>query len=269
MRRLGPALFLAPLLAFGLYGQSGGDQPSFDVASVKPHVFGNGPSGCGPIRISGPRVSMACFSLRVLIMRAYDVKAYQITGGPSWLNTTGDTAYDIQATVEGGATPTMDQAMVALRGLLADRFELKIHRETKDMPVYALVVGKDGPKFKESAPDARQMFSTRMGGVVGSYRSPKATMAQFALYLTDPAGRPVIDKTGLTGSYDLKLEWTRDQPQIIPGMAPPPADGPAAAEPRAPSLFTALQEQLGLRLESEKAPIDLIVVEHAARPSEN
>jgi uncharacterized protein (TIGR03435 family) len=242
--------------------------PAFEVASIKPHVFG--PSGrCGPVSISGPRVVVPCASLRSLIMRAYAVKFYQVAGGPSWLHETGDTAYDIVATAPGADPPSLDQVNLMLRALLATRFQVKAHRETRELPVYALVVAKDGPKMKESAVDAKTSVSFRMGGMQGSIASPKESMAQFALALSNEVNRPVLDQTGLTSAYELKLEWTRDQPQLIPGVSAPPPSAAPEAEFHSPSIFTALQEQLGLKLEARKSPIEVVVVDRAERPSEN
>ena len=242
--------------------------PAFEVASIKPHVFG--PSGgCGPVSISGPRVVVLCASLRTLIMRAYGVKFYQIIGGPSWLHETADTPYDIVATAPGAEPPTMAQVNLMLRALLATRFQVKAHQETRELPVYALVVAKDGPKMKESAADAKSFVSFRMGGMQGSISSPKEPMAQFALALSNQVNRPVLDQTGLTSAYELKLEWTRDQPQIISGLSAPPPSAVPEAELHFPSIFTALQEQLGLKLEARKAPVEVVVVDRAERPSGN
>jgi uncharacterized protein (TIGR03435 family) len=243
--------------------------PAFEVASIKPHVFGGARGGCSGMSISGSRVTIPCMSVRNLIMRAYDVRAYQISGGPASLTDMADTAYDIAAKAEGEGTPAMEQVRVMMQTLLADRFQLKLHRETKELPVYALVADKNGPKLKESATDAKASIGFRMGGIKGSLTASKETMAQFALYLSNEAGRPVLDETGLAGSYDFTLEWTREQPQILAGAPPPPAANAPAPDPSGPSLFTAVQEQLGLRLRPQKSPVELLVIDHVTKPSEN
>jgi uncharacterized protein (TIGR03435 family) len=235
------------------WGQS---TPSFEVASIKQHVFAGGGGRLG-MSISGSRVTVSIMTLSRLIALAYDVKTYQVSGGPSWAGDSA-TTFDIEAKAEG--TPTTDQAHVMLRSLLADRFQLKLRRETKDLPVYDLVIAKNGPKMKESAADAQGSQSMR-GTPAGPRRMTytKMTMERFVSGLANDAGRPVIDKTGLTGNYDFTLEYTPDgTPQ-----------GNQADAANGPSIFTALEEQLGLKLEPSKAPTEILVIDHAEKPSEN
>jgi uncharacterized protein (TIGR03435 family) len=157
---------------------------------------------------------------------------------------------------------TRDQARVILQAVLADRFRLKVHRETKDLPVYALAVGKKGPTMKESAPDVKFAAGFEMLPFA-RMTNRKTTMIQLAGFLSVYAGRPVVDRTGLTGSYDFTLEWNLDDvQQREPGV-------PGGANPARPSLFTAVQEQLGLKLEPSRAPIEVLVIDHAEKPSEN
>jgi uncharacterized protein (TIGR03435 family) len=153
-----------------------------------------------------------------------------------------------------------------LQALLADRFRLKIHRETRELPIYALVIGKGGPKFKESAPDAKGTLGFLMGGVRASIRGSKMSTAQLAISLSREAGRPVLDQTGLSGNYEMTLEWIRDEPQVIAGS---PGSAVVPPDLTGPSLFTAIQEQLGLKLEAKKGPIDMLIVDRAEKPSEN
>lgn len=257
------------LCGAGLSSQETAEKPrAFEVASIRAHVFNGGAAGCAGTPISGNRVTLRCLSLRNLIMRAYGVKIYQISGGPSWLYELADSAYDIAGVAEGSDPVTQEQLNPMLQRLLADRFQLKVHRETREMRVYALVVGKNGPKIKQSAPDARGGVSFRMGGMQGYMKTTKQTMAQLAVSLSVDLERPVLDKTGLSGSYEFTLEWTRDEPQVLPGMSATEARS-IGPEARGPSIFTAIEEQLGLKLESEKAPVDMVVVDHAERPSEN
>jgi len=141
--------------------------------------------------------------------------------------------------------------------LLADRFQLKLHHDTRDVPAYALISAKNGPKLKPSAPDA--VSKTTLPAAQAPTKkavSPKITMTRLALILSSYAGRPVVDMTGIEGNFDVALEWAAD-------------DGVPDARADAPSLFTALQEQLGLRLESHKLPLEVLVIDQAERPSGN
>jgi uncharacterized protein (TIGR03435 family) len=233
------------------WGQSAAP-PTFEVASIKQHVFTGG--GRLGISISGSRVTVSIRTLNGLIMDAYEVKAYQISGGPSWVGDSA-TAFDIDARTDG--TPTMDQVRVMLQALLADRFQLKFHREMKDLSVYDLVVGKNGPKIKESASDATPSSTSVQRGSTGSTRLiySNVSMAGLAGGLANYVGRPVNDKTRLSGIYNLTLEWSQEG---TPGDA---AEGP--------SIFTAVQEQLGLKLEPSRAAVETLVIDHVAKPTEN
>ena len=131
-------------------------QEAFEVASIRPHVF-RGPGECGGPPISGSRVTFRCLSLRILIQRAYGIQDYQISGGPAWVNDSAAPLYDISARAPEGRRAHRGAGPHYAAGLLADRFQLKIHRETRELPIYALVIGKGGPKFKEArrTPKAR------------------------------------------------------------------------------------------------------------------
>jgi bla regulator protein blaR1 len=207
-------------------------------------------------------------TLKMLIMFGYGVAAYQISGAPNWM---GVDRWDIEAKTEGvqGRLPP-DQFNVLLRRLIEDRFQLKSRRETKKMPVYALVVTKGGFKPKpRPAESPAPRPQTQFGN--GSATFQAESVAGLAGTLTLNLGRPVIDRTGIKGSYDFTLEWTPapDQggPQTI-GL-PPRAEPSRATDSNGPSIFTALQEQLGLKVESTKGPVDVLVIDHVARPSEN
>ncbi len=253
----------------------------FEVASIKPS---NGDDHRVSIQfVPGGGFRSSGTTLKMLVTQAYDVRDFQISGGPGWI--TSD-RYDINAKAERGdsdAPPpdprnmsddqmrTMRQQMQErLRGLLAERFQLIIHRETRELPVYALVVAKNGPKMKQSefkAGERRRMM--RMGrGLMTGEGVPLDMMTNV---LSNQLGRPVIDRTGLTGPFDIKLEWTPDPGQAGGpfGGPPPSVDGLPAPDPNGPTLFTAIQEQLGLRLESTKGPVDVIVIDKVEKPSEN
>jgi uncharacterized protein (TIGR03435 family) len=277
----------------------------YEVVSVKPHGDGDfriminlGMSDGGRLNLSGVPVS-------ILIQLAYGANGTMpapmggpngLTGLPGWAQTA---RFDIEARPEAGFRPTQDQAKEMLRSLLEDRFALKVHKETKDGPVYDLVLAKDGPKMKLSAdqtpivppgagpgggppppppgpnfnPGTAPLASMPRGMMLngpGILRGTAQNTGNLARMLAGPAGRQVIDKTGLTGLYDVEIKFTPTQPmQMPPGFAPPP--GAALPEPdvNAPSIFTAVQEQLGLKLESSKAPLESIVVDHVEKPSGN
>jgi uncharacterized protein (TIGR03435 family) len=250
MHVAGIAIWFA--MAVYLGAQSASDTAwAFEVASVKKHLFTGEVSGpCGGVSISGNRVTIPCIQLRNLIIKAFGVKPFQIVGGPRWLQDMDDVAYDIVANAPGSVAPTKDQVNMLLQALLASRFRLRIHRESRDLPVYALVLDKQKSKPEKAPSDARPAVGYSSDGSRGWFRASRESMPAFVIYLSDQVGRPVLDKTGLTGYYRFTLEWACD-------------------EPGAPSLLTALKEQLGLKLEPQKGAVELIVIDDASRPSEN
>jgi bla regulator protein blaR1 len=172
--------------------------------------------------------------LTALVQNAYGVRDYQISGGPRWIYSG---RYDVVAKAEGSAS--RDQLLLMLQTLLEDRFKLTFHRETKDQPVYVLLIGKDGPKLRKSADDAK--FSHTITG--DKWTLSHMGMDGLAVRLGRELGRTVVDMTGLKGGYDFTLEWTRD-------LASPPNPDNLLVESDGPSLFKAVQEPLGLKLES-------------------
>jgi uncharacterized protein (TIGR03435 family) len=246
--------------SFALRGQE------FEAASIKPSApMGAGMVQMGMQMLPGGRISMASVTVKNLIQQAYGVREFQIVGGPSWM---GSERYDITAKPEGAAT--QDQVKVMLQGLLADRFKLQFHRETKELPTYALVVAKGGPKFHASEvvtdPDKPRGTRMRMMGR-GQFSLQGAPVAALANQLGQVLGRSVIDKTELTGNFDFELKWTPDEgrPEMrVGGGEPAPA-----ADMTGPSIFTALQDQLGLKLESTKGPVQILVIDRAEKASEN
>jgi uncharacterized protein (TIGR03435 family) len=230
------------------------DPLSFEVVSIKLHK-GVVTSSFDP-SVRGRRVTGTAITLIDLITHAYGVRYDQISGGPNWAKTD---YYDINAKAEGeeGAGPlTTVESRQMVQTMLADRFRLKIHRETQEVPMYDLVVGKNGPKLKPSAPDATGGNFVRGTDKGLHMEATKGTMQQLARQLSITAGRPVVDKTGLAGYYTFTLDW-------FPANRIPPPDLDA------PSMVAALHEQLGLRLEPAKGPIEKLVIEYAERPSEN
>jgi uncharacterized protein (TIGR03435 family) len=217
---------------------------AFEAASVKPNTTGSDHSSTNG---SAGQIVFTNVSLGRLIQRAYGVKSYQLTG-PDWMDTV---KFDIVAKYPAGASK--DQRPPMLRTLLAERFHLAIHLESKEMPAYALVVAKGGPKLQAAEPLGHSSDSR------GRFDDQGVSMAVLADRLASQLEHPVVDKTALTGAYNLKLEWTADDRQADKGD---PATGP--------SIFAALQEQLGLKLQTEKLPIEIVIVDHVDRtPVEN
>jgi uncharacterized protein (TIGR03435 family) len=249
---------LALFAVVELAGQTAPAPRAFEVASIRLNP------GPWHVRLgyssSGPRLTLEAYSISELIEEAYDLKSYRVTfAEPSAQRFVEDTYYNIVAKAEGEGTPTKAEFRQMLQTLLAERFNLKFHHETKEMPVYALVVGKNGPKFKESAPDATFSGHHGVNGHNQTLTLVKVTMESLAEEFKNYFGveRPVIDKTGLTGSYDIKFEATPERRLH------------AEADPSEISVFTAVQEQLGLKLEAQKAQVEVLVVDHVEKPSEN
>ena len=244
------------------------DRPTFDAAAIKPVAPPVGTllpgsrlvcplNGCGGPGTGSPeRITFTHISLKNLIRAAYNEWSPQQLETPAWMESA---TFDIVANVPPGAT--REQANLMLQSLLADRFQLKIHRATRELPIYALVVAKNGPKLKAAGADPN---APRGRGTIGSgarkrFEFDGRTMVSFADVLANEVERPVIDMTGLGGTYDIRLEFAQIKPG--PGL-PIPQD--------APDLFTALTDQLGLRLESRRGPVVVLVVDSALRqPTEN
>jgi uncharacterized protein (TIGR03435 family) len=251
--------------------------PAFEVATVK---LSDPATHMRSIRrVPGGRLTVTGMPLKDLITFAYDVKSSQVTGGPGWVETE---LYDINAKAEGN--PDADQLKAMLKNLLAERFQVTIHREQKEFSIYALIPGKAGkaaaPNLAESKvadcpangppPAAPKPGELPCGGIRMSRNQMNATgvtMVQFVNALSNILGRVVIDKSGIPGKYDIKLEWTPDEGQ--PALGPGPAPAPPPADTAGPSIYTAVQEQLGLKLDSQKAPLDVLVIDNAAKPSDN
>ena len=251
----------------------------YEVASIKPNK-----SGPGMVRLmSTPDgFSATGVTLQMLVGNAYGVQNFQISGAPSWL---GSDRYDLDAKMDSdtaAALKKLDQEQNRverqhmLQKLLADRCKLTVQRETKDMPVYALVVAKNGPKLQEAKPGDTYPngFKGPDGvGHPGTMRMGRGQLTGQAIstdtlvrLLSQQLGRTVIDKTGLTGKYDFTLQWT---PLPGQGLGLPPEAEVQQSDVEGPSIFTALQEELGLRLESATGPVEIIVIDDARRPSAN
>jgi uncharacterized protein (TIGR03435 family) len=273
-------------------------RPSFEAASVKPAELGG--RGLGPLRggpgTNAPGQLSGVASLKTLLMRAYRLKDYQIAG-PAWMDSE---RYEIVAKIPQGASGP--QVSVMLQELLAERFGVMAHRETKQLPLYALTIAKGGPKFKASSQDAAEveagtLVSPKMtmgadglpemaggqtiprsyevviggsDGLVYKRWARRETMEQLADYLSARLGRPVLDATGLKDTYDFTLAWATDNGGAgVPRTGPPPDEidmhsGPILTDPGM-AIFAALPAQLGLKLEARRGPVEILVVDKADR----
>ena len=220
---------------------------TFDVASIRRNT---GVSPNTQINISGGRLTVTNGSVTTLIRNAYGILGFQLAGEPDWLN---KEMYDVVATTGDTAKIEPEQFKALLQSLLADRFRLKVHWETREVPVYALMPGKNGPKLKESTEVQEPGLNTRKGPGNVRMTGTREPVSILIGNVGNQLGRIVVDKTGLTGLYDWVLEWSPD----------------LAVDSTLPSLFTALQEQLGLRLEAQKGPMETLVIDRVERPSEN
>jgi uncharacterized protein (TIGR03435 family) len=219
---------------------------TFDVISIKPNHTGS--EAHRATTLPGGVFTATNVTLKLLISRAFGVADAQIQGGPGWA---GSDEYDVEARANTMIEMTREEARPALQAMLAVRFVLKFHRETKQGQIYSLTIAKGGPKLKEHTGEGRTGISASTGGGKVEIQGTNAPMARLAEYLSSQAGRPVVDHTGLTGQYDFVVAWTSD-------------DANAGT-----SVFSALQEQLGLKVESAKGPIENIVVDGARKPSGN
>jgi uncharacterized protein (TIGR03435 family) len=238
-----------------------GKLPAFDVTSVKQH-----PSGENRMSSKYRSDGFICSNLTLLnlIVNVYGIDQDKISGGPSWIDSIG---FDIEAKVAGPDVAAFkklgpEQRNDLLKNLLADRFKLKVHSAAKMRPMYDMVVAKGGPKLKLSAlvdPKAAKPRS-RLDTAPGTFEAERVSMEAVARQLSSTLHVPVVDKTGLTALYDVDLKWSPEDAG--------PSNGDAAAD-SSPSIFTAVQEQLGLKLTPTKGPTETLVIDHAEKPSVN
>jgi bla regulator protein blaR1 len=261
--------------------------PQFEVASIKPAA----PDQRGMfIRDSpGGRLNISNMPLKEMVIIAWRIQPFQLSGGPAWIESA---RYDISAKPDH--SPKEGEVSLMLQSLLADRFQLKIHHETKELPIYGLIVankdGKLGPQLTASKeggcteldpskplppPDPGKPATLGCGNMMMGFDRLNAVSVQIEgliPMLSRMLGRTVLDKTGLTGKFDISMHWTPDQSQAMQppaGGLPPGMPQPPPVDPNGPSIFTALQDQLGLKLESQKGPVDIVVIDHVEKPSEN
>ena len=265
-------------------------RPAFAVATIKKNTSGDAAQS---MRLQpGGRIVITNQPLRRLMVFAYGLQPQQLTGGPGWLDTD---RFDIVAQAEGNLSPTPPggppgPAQLMLQRLLTERFGLAVHTEARELPVYALTLarsdGRLGPRIKPATVDCLALMTQAPGGVpvaapqlpdgrpacgarrdaTGRVMAGGTDMKMFATQmLTGQVDRLVIDRTGLAGAYDFDLEYALD----IAGRAAAPPGDSATAVPDRPSLFTALEEQLGLKLQPQRAPIDVLVIDRVTPPTEN
>ncbi len=234
--------------------QSPSPSRAFEVASIRPH---EGPTMVMGVYPEGVTLT-ATSNAFGLILDAYHLMNYQVSLAAPSLPM--NDYYDVVAKAAGTVAPSRDDFRQMLQALLADRFKLRIHREMKEMAVYELVIGPKGSKLKSSAAEANAMGRMKVNGRNYEASIPKANMDQVVQAITNAfLDRPVVDRTGLTGTYDLKLTYTPDT-QANRRTEPGPDDI---------SIFTAVQEQLGLKLEPQKTMVEVLVVDSLEKPSEN
>jgi uncharacterized protein (TIGR03435 family) len=262
------AAFIVPLaLASEMFAQAPEARPVFDafeVATIKPtHPDWRG--GRYMRMQTARQFEARGYALRILLAAAYNLTPQAISGGPAWIDSD---LYDILAATPGQVRPTLEEQLSMLRKLLLERFSLVFHREEKEFSIYALTVAKGGPKMTPSAPvtapEGAPPLVFRLSPDRARLPASSTTMSELAWVMQRSAvNRPVVDKTGLTERYDFELEWTPDETQFGGNV---PTGNP---EPPKPDLFAALQQQLGLRLEATKGPIQTLVIDQVERPSEN
>lgn len=263
MRKL---IWVGVLLGVPCFAQKEGPPtvptPSYDVSTIKLNKTGSGHVG---ISIDDGNFTTDNTSLKDLLAMAFDVRRDMILGLPPWAE---KERFDISAKVVNPDKAVMDkltdeQYREMLRKLLEERFAVKVHKEAKILPVYELVVLKDGPKFKpglkSEGNDGTSQHSTR---VTTQIQARNVQMSSFAKTLSDDLHKTVIDKTGLTEKYDFEAKWLRDDAPTVAGSGDSNEETP-------PTVYTALQEQLGLKLVPAKGPVDTIVIDHIEEPTDN
>jgi uncharacterized protein (TIGR03435 family) len=232
--------------------------PGFEVATIKPSKPGTPGNGVG---FRGSQFIAVNTSFKDLLKFAFELHSRQIGGGPSWLDSD---SFDIIAKPEGEGRPSGKQLEAMVQKLLADRFRLSFHLEEKELSVYAITVGKDRLRLKKS--ESTATFPTMTFRGLGILPAKNATIAEFAGVMQYVLDRPVIDRTGLSVRFDFELDWTPDETQFG-GRA---GNALSSSDPKAPpDLFTAMRDQLGLRLESTKAFVHVLAIDHVEKPLAN
>jgi len=248
------------LTAVALASSTGSAQePSFDVATIKP-TAPDDRSGRFLTMQGAHQLVVKGYTLKFMVAAAYNLPPRLIAGGPAWADSD---RYDIVAATPGDSRPTLDLQMAMLRTLLAERFKLAIHRESRELPVYELTVAKRGANLDPSAAtDQQPLLVNKVFPTHIELPARNATMAQFASMLQRSVlDRPVVDKTGLAGRYDFNLAWTPDETQFD-GRLPPSL----TTSGEKPDLFSALEAQIGLKLDASRGSVEVVVIDSVDRP---
>jgi bla regulator protein blaR1 len=249
--------------------------PRFEVVSIKPNAqAGSDIQGNGDVRfLPGGRLSTERASLRYIIQNAYGVKPFQLIGGPGWIDSAH---YDIDAKAPTDARPAEMRLM--MQAMLEDRFQLKAHRESRELPVYELTAAKSGVKLEPPKPEGctpprpcGRVLMT-ISGAGARLEGAQVPMAEFVRVLSNVLARTVVDKTGFSGLFDVRLDFAPDQ--TLGGLpAPAGSDDPRVpsipADPNHPTIFTAMQQQLGIKVEAAKGPVEVIIIDRVERPAGN
>jgi uncharacterized protein (TIGR03435 family) len=251
--------------------QAPAQKPAFEAATIKPN---NNVRPSSNIRPEPGRLVVSNVPVKALISWAYNVWDFQISGGPGWIDSV---SYDIEAKTD--SRPNQDEMKLMMQRLLAERFKLSLHRGTKELPIYRLTQAKDGFKLRPlkegdcivfdpaNPPSSPKLTASDFCGNLtmgrGSFEGTSATMAELAVSLSQIVGRPVVNGTGIAGGFHIRLKFAAQSGTF------PAADNPAPAADDQPSIFAALQEQLGLKLESSKGPVEVLVIDSVSRPTEN
>ncbi len=240
--------------------------PAFEVATIKPSDPNR--RGAKAFTFRGRHFITISTNMNDLIAFAYGLHPKQIVGAPDWF---GTELFDIDGVPDAEGQPNVKQTATMVQKLLADRFKLQFHRDKKELAVYTITVASGGPKLTRTSAGPNDLPAFGFRGKLGDLVVRNLTMADFATWMQNGVmDRPVVDQTGLTDRYDFQLLWTPDDSQFAQfrgvGAVPPPPTDDAKAPP---SLYTAIQEQLGLKMEATKAPDDVIVIDHVEKPSPN
>ena len=270
-----------------------GSTATFEVASVRPNTSGD--ARMGSQILPGGRYNAINVSPRSLIINAYGLQDQQLVGAPDWITSE---RFDIVAKADGELGPPISRSgpsrlQLMIRALLGERFKLKLHTEPREIPIYSLILSRTdrrlGPNLKPSTVDCDAIMAARRKGgpppeplkpgerpqcgarvTFGELAVGGQPLSELVSALAGTVGRSVVDKTGLTGTYDIYLKWTPDRVlQRAPGTTPgePIRVNGVEIDPNGPSIFTALQEQLGLKLESERATVEALVIDYIERPA--
>ncbi|HXE07253.1 MAG TPA: TIGR03435 family protein [Acidobacteriaceae bacterium] len=224
---------------------------SFAAATIKPHNPDDPCRGCSGFDAEGDRMKIRNKSASSIMQVAYAINPRQIVGAPDWFY---NESFDIMGTMDTPGEPTRAQYQAMLQNLLADRFGLRFHHDTRDLAVYAVEIAKGGPKIKTAGPEEKTSGDDMRNGQDQKISLTSASVKDFAERMQFFVDRPVVDQTGLAGKYDFSLHYTVDETRTADPNAPP-------------GLFTAIQEQLGLKLVPVKAPADVFVVDGVEQPS--